>query len=663
MLYKRLSFPYCSVIFNVFFLLAFFCSLLSFYAQAQREIILNTTGYGFDRTAENGINSTQWAYIQKFANLKYQDQDAKVTAVRLHIQWNQYEPTLGNYQREKIVLAVKAIIALNMKVALHFPYQRGGTMNDNYTNSSDVAQIYDGNLVQDGITYSCPSIYSRYSTERFHAFVDDVLNQLRDFYPQILYVEMGNTTTEEFYIPAITRDGMSYPGIYDSSAKDRWHNTFLRIRFPNQNVIRWGENQYERANAPLPTDGNWNSEIGRDFHRFAAWGLVQQLKGFNDVVKSHSPSLKVLHFISDFGSAQGNIRHLHNSTIPLALNLTDGIYTTDGTNRDDLWRKILSLDCIKGTNPDKIAAIEFDPEDLQRTPRQHGLDEGMAIEWIERAFKHGANYVHIAMTFSDEEIQQLANAIATCKAKYLNPGYQPPSRSGAITENIYPNVFTGNFLFESWKSNRGDNWTESDINPKSIRMEDNGYWLNIWDPASSLPVTLIDFNALKEEESVQLTWSTSSESNSENFEIERSTEGKIWKKIGVVNASGESGEIVSYSFIDNAPANGENLYRLKSVDFDKTYAYSRIISMMFETESFFTIYPNPASEKLSIESEDWEQVGTIEILNPSGQMLYHSSSDLQREINIENFSAGVYFVCLTHKDGKRELNKFVKEED
>ena len=64
---------------------------------AQTELIINTTGYGFNKSEANGINAEQWEYIKKFINLSHNGQDASVTAVRLHIEWHQYEPTPGNY--------------------------------------------------------------------------------------------------------------------------------------------------------------------------------------------------------------------------------------------------------------------------------------------------------------------------------------------------------------------------------------------------------------------------------------------------------------------------------------------------------------------------------------------------------------------------------------
>jgi hypothetical protein len=158
----------------------FFLCICNFRLLAQTEIILNTTGYGFNKDEANGINSEQWEYIQKFTNLTYNGEDASVSAIRLHIEWNQYEPTPGNYQRAKIVAAVKAITELKpgMKFALHFPFNRPGYWNDSYFEAGDIAQTRDGSLIQSNIAYTCPSLYSEYAQNRFYAFVDDVMTQI-----------------------------------------------------------------------------------------------------------------------------------------------------------------------------------------------------------------------------------------------------------------------------------------------------------------------------------------------------------------------------------------------------------------------------------------------------------------------------------------------------
>lgn len=731
----------------VFFLLAQPTPL-----HAQRELILNTTGYGFDRTAPNGINPGQWEYILKFANLKYNGKDASPTAVRLHIQWEHYEPTLGNYQRQKMAQAVKAILDINpnMKVALHFSYLRPGYWNDSYLSTVDIAQTSTGVLIRDAIAHTAPSVYSEYATGRFLAFVDDVLTQVQSYSSRILYVAMGNNGSEEFYIPNQNINSMNYAGMFEGKALQAWRTKFLPARFPGQTNVTWGRNTYPMATAPQPTDGNYNSEIGRDLHRFAGWGLLKLFKGFYETVKSRSSSIKVLHFISDFGSVQGNNWHLHNSTLVLALELSDGIYHTDGTNQYDLWKKIMGIDCIKGTYPNKIAGVEFDPIDLAQPDGGSGINGGIPYEWFPRAYKHGADYVHIAMRYDDLEMQQLAPTLALCREQYIKSSYQPPARAAAITVNTFPNVFTGQFLFEAWNQTGGQNFGQSDLKPVSIRMTDTGYWEKIWDNGSylpcnfsvnvntsqpkpvvgsqvtlsincsgqecnsanyiwsgegtnnrtgssititapmnpgnysysatstrsgcspknsamtlavtrPLPVKLISFTAVREQGQALLSWATSEEVNSEKFEIERSLDGKKWIMIGTVAASGETTQTITrYGFTDINPVAGENLYRLKMIDADQTFAYSKIVNLNFKSGAFANTYPNPATDRVIIAADNWETVKIVRIFNNAGQTVY-TSENPEQEINVQPLATGPYVIGLERLNGIQENVKFVKQ--
>ncbi len=99
-----------------------------------------------------------------------------------------------------------------------------------------------------------------------------------------------------------------------------------------------------------------------------------------------------------------------------------------------------------------------------------------------------------------------------------------------------------------------------------------------------LPVTLTSFIATKEGQTAQLKWSTTEETNSDRFEIERSQNGKNWDLIGTQKSNGESTSLKNYTFSDVKPLNGENLYRLKMIDRDATYAYSRIQSLTFASD-------------------------------------------------------------------------------
>ncbi|PWJ60003.1 putative secreted protein (Por secretion system target) [Dyadobacter jejuensis] len=722
-------------------------------AMAQREIILNTTGYGFDRSAANGINADQWTYIQKFTNLSFNGQDASVTCIRLHIEWNQYEPTSGTYYGEKIAKAAEAIINLKpgMKFALLFPYQRPGYWTDSYLSQNEVAKTVKGVLVQQNIAYTCPSLYGENAKSRYLAFVNDVLNHIKPYYDKLLYVQMGNSASEEYLAPNVYINNVNYVGLYDTEATNSWRSNFLKRRFPNQEIVTWGSNSYNLDTAPQPADANWNSDIGRDFHRFASWGLLTLFKDFYKLVKSHDNNIQVLYFISDLGGGQGNVRHMHTSSVPLALELSDGVYSSDGGDQYDIWRKIAAIDVLKGSDPNKIAAIEFDPTDLGERSGEQNLEPQLATEWIHRAFEHGVDYVHLAMHFHDPQISMVAPALATSKAKYISQPFTPPARKPAIETNLFPNVFLDQYLFENWKTQGGNSWSTSDQQPVSIKMQDEGYWENIWNeeaylpctfvmsaPASTmlakpgealtlsancqgeecdrvyinwkgtnlsnatgttvqltspaqdgtytytaeinrsgcpqqemaytlnvsqaaLPVTLIAFAGKEEQGQVLLSWQTTEEIHSDRFEIERMETSKQWNKIGTVLTQGDaSDQTNNYHFTDFKAAMGENLYRLKMLDLDGSYAYSRLVSVKVLNSPTFAIYPNPTTGYLQINDQQSSELQSIIIYNKKGQKVLAPAVGSESSIDLSALPEDHYTLQLSYKTGQTRVAHFVK---
>lgn len=182
-----------------------------------------------------------------------------------------------------------------------------------------------------------------------------------------------------------------------------------------------------------------------------------------------------------------------------------------------------------------------------------------------------------------------------------------------------------------------------------------------------LPVTLISFAVQKkaagvEGASASLQWTTSSETNSDHFEIERSQSGKNWNKIGSIESTGESAVQINYSFEDMKPLWGENLYRLRMVDKDGTFAYSRIQSMKFEgIGTGLSVYPNPSTDKLIV--SDHKTVAEIVMSSLNGNTVYKSSSFAIGSglIDVVSLAKGLYIVKVTRQNGTITTSKVVIE--
>jgi uncharacterized repeat protein (TIGR03803 family) len=177
-----------------------------------------------------------------------------------------------------------------------------------------------------------------------------------------------------------------------------------------------------------------------------------------------------------------------------------------------------------------------------------------------------------------------------------------------------------------------------------------------------LPVQFITFTAQNKGQSVLLSWQTASEQNSDHFEIERSTNGNNFAAIGKVAAGNTTNNVSAYHFSDEHPYKGTNFYRLKEVDVDGTYLYSRIVLINFGQPGKFTINPNPVINRLIIKLQQGSHFVSASLFDASGRFISKqtiSGEDLK--IDVQHLPTGLYMLKLIDKEGNQENASFLKE--
>lgn len=186
----------------------------------------------------------------------------------------------------------------------------------------------------------------------------------------------------------------------------------------------------------------------------------------------------------------------------------------------------------------------------------------------------------------------------------------------------------------------------------------------------TLPLNLISFDAVKQNEDVELIWKTSNEVNTDKFEIEVSTDGNSFAKIGEVIAVGNTTGIEEYQFIDPDVDNsyaGANMiyYRLRILDQNGSIEFSpiRIIAVSSNDklqERSLKVYPNPADKILLIESSATENISEIQVYNILGtEVLNQKINSYRIELDISQLKPSTYFV-LVHSGNTLVKKVFVK---
>ena len=149
--------------------------------------------------------------------------------------------------------------------------------------------------------------------------------------------------------------------------------------------------------------------------------------------------------------------------------------------------------------------------------------------------------------------------------------------------------------------------------------------------SAPLPVTLISFVGKRlDARQVQLDWTTTSETNNDHFEIERTLNPATgFETVGSVKGKGNSAANVSYQFTDPNSETVYTYYRLKQVDLDGSFAYSRIIAVKgYHQELTVNAFPNPgfSKELAFIVSGDINEEGiSVYIYDQKGTSVYQNT--------------------------------------
>lgn len=172
---------------------------------------------------------------------------------------------------------------------------------------------------------------------------------------------------------------------------------------------------------------------------------------------------------------------------------------------------------------------------------------------------------------------------------------------------------------------------------------------------TALPLTWISFDARTVNRSVELDWTTAREINTDHFDIERSSDGVHFAKIGAVTSQNQTAQN-DYKFTDDDPINGSSYYRLKQVDIDGHFTYSIIITVKMNKEFSLQIIGNPVHQNLHLQISGVNgKPLPVWITDASGRKYKtFTATDGSKQINTEDLSSGMYY--LMYKTGNRIIS-------
>ena len=165
---------------------------------------------------------------------------------------------------------------------------------------------------------------------------------------------------------------------------------------------------------------------------------------------------------------------------------------------------------------------------------------------------------------------------------------------------------------------------------------------------NALPVEFASVEVENKGKSNLIEWSTAVEINNEYFAVERSADGRNFTAIGKVDGNGTTFDKSYYTFIDESPAATINYYRIKQVDLDGKYDYSKIVSTN-NLSAFTRVFPTNSTDIINIETSS--DASSYIVLNSSGQkFMYGNLVKGLNTLSINQLRNGIYFIQITSGD-------------
>lgn len=177
-----------------------------------------------------------------------------------------------------------------------------------------------------------------------------------------------------------------------------------------------------------------------------------------------------------------------------------------------------------------------------------------------------------------------------------------------------------------------------------------------------LPLNLQSFNAALNIDRVNVAWATTNEINTKSFEIEKSADASNFFTIGVVT-SHKSSTINTYTFIDISPLDGLSYYRLKMIDKDGSFTYSKIETINKLLTIKFTAFPNPTKNILAVVYPKVVTNGSVKIIATNGSVVISkkiTASSSQSLIDVSALPSGNYTISFD-AETTHLITRFVKQ--
>jgi len=250
--------------------------------------------------------------------------------------------------------------------------------------------------------------------------------------------------------------------------------------------------------------------------------------------------------------------------------------------------------------------------------------------------------------------------------------WNPPSSQGKrdadqrvlIFQLTTDGVFTGNMTLQFRRLTAAN----TPYIPIEIVRVDNTFFTNqpgmfedVCPQPVFLPVNLIDYTAQAGEKQVNLNWQTASETNSDYFVIDRSSDMQEWTQIGTMPAAGNSTTTRLYFMRDIEPLAGVSYYRLRQYDINGEESLSEVRAVEYKGNTLIP-YPNPTQDVVRFRG-DVSSLSRLRLYDGRGAVVFEQNyaREIDIELDLNRFARGTYMLEAVTTSGEVIIKRIQKQ--
>jgi subtilisin-like proprotein convertase family protein len=176
----------------------------------------------------------------------------------------------------------------------------------------------------------------------------------------------------------------------------------------------------------------------------------------------------------------------------------------------------------------------------------------------------------------------------------------------------------------------------------------------------ALPVSWLSFTAKASgANSAALQWEVANEVNVASYEVQVATDGVNYKSIGVVMPRNRANTIATYNFIHNNVNAPVVYYRIKQIDTDGKFSYSKVARVNFGKSAELQVLPNPASNYVFVQNT--VNMQALQLFAIDGKLVWKQQNVKAQNatIPVAGLTNGVYQLQVVDVNGKVENVKVI----